>query len=762
MSAAVPDETAVVDTPAPVAPTPRWRTWHGVALIVIAVLVGVGWIMGARAFTVADGTMTFPSAPPWSSAGVVVAEVAGQPGDLRVGDQVVAIDGVQLTDWVAARPDRTFRVGERVVYQVVRDGATIPVEVTLVPYPLREKVAAHVTALPLMVLMLIVGSFVFLSRPFDRAARTLFGLSAILPLTSTAWPLGTQVIDLANGPRVWPFVIGDTVTVLVWATLLYFTLLFPQARGVDAHRPWSVAAVFLLPFALHAGYLAVTLPGSSGALERLGRLVPVSLGSAQVVPFLIAGVLGWQYVAARDPEARRRLRWVFATMGVIVVLYEGLGQLPDRLLDHPLVPWDWVPIFFAPFPVVLGAAILRYRLFDIQIILRRSLVYGTLTVLLVGLYVGCITLFRSLTESPNSVAPLVATALVAVLFQPLRARLRRVVSRLFFGDRDDPYQVLEDIGRRLESAASPDAILEATVTSLAETLRLSYAAIELRRGDALIPAANVGVPTTNPVRVPLVHRGEEVGSLLLDAGPGREPFGPADHRLLDGVARQIAMTAQNVQLSIQLQRSLEQVVTAREEERRRLRRDIHDGLGPVLAAGSMHLEVARRVLRDDPDRADTILSTLAENQQAVLVDVRRLVDALRPPVLDQLGLVMALRERARQFTDGGRLKVDVEADEDLEPLPAAVEVAVFHIVLEALTNVVRHAAATTCQVRLWRDRALLVEVRDDGRGLPDSYRAGVGLNSIRERAGQLGGSATITAGSGGGTVVQARLPLPAS
>jgi len=153
--------------------------------------------------------------------------------------------------------------------------------------------------------------------------------------------------------------------------------------------------------------------------------------------------------------------------------------------------------------------------------------------------------------------------------------------------------------------------------------------------------------------------------------------------------------------------------------------------------------------------------TIGTGQQMALADLRRLVEGLRPPVLDQLGLVGAIRQRADRFTGERSLVVTVDAADNVEPLPAAVEVAAYHIVSEALTNVVRHAQASTCTVRLWRDDALLLEVRDDGSGLPDSYRAGMGLHSIRERATELGGEATATREPRGGTAIRARLPLPA-
>jgi signal transduction histidine kinase len=287
-------------------------------------------------------------------------------------------------------------------------------------------------------------------------------------------------------------------------------------------------------------------------------------------------------------------------------------------------------------------------------------------------------------------------------------------------------------------------------------------AIELQAVDGgEVPAVTRGAPTADPIAVPLVHQRVEIGRLLLDAGPTREQFGPADQRLLVALARQISVTAHNVLLTVRLQRSLQRTVAAREEERRRLRRDIHDGFGPALAATKMHLEVARRLVRADPDRAESLLGGLVESQQGLMTDLRRLVDGLRPPVLDQLGLVAALRQRAAGFGTGANpLAVVVRVDGDVEPLPAAVEVAAYHIVLESLTNTARHAAATEALVRLSRCNVLLVEIRDDGCGLPDSYRAGVGLSSIRERSIELGGSASITSAPGGGTVVRVWLPLP--
>jgi signal transduction histidine kinase len=385
-------------------------------------------------------------------------------------------------------------------------------------------------------------------------------------------------------------------------------------------------------------------------------------------------------------------------------------------------------------------------------------VYGALTAALIVLYLSAAEAFGRLLGTPVTLGPLLAGASVVGLVLALRDRLRRVVVRLIFGERDDPYEVVRRLSQRLEATASADSVLRSVAETLAQTLRLPYVAVELNGVDAL--RASHGRPSGEPTAIALVHRGEEVGMLVLDTGPLREPFGPNDRALLDALARQVGLAAHNLLLTARLRRSLERVVTAREEERRRLRRDIHDGLGPILASSTMRLELAQGLLRTDAAAAQTVLADLAGTQQQALQDLRRLVEGLRPPVLDQLGLVAAVRQRADRFTDQQPLLVLVEAADDVEPLPAAVEVAAYHIVSEALTNVVKHAQAGTCTVRLWRDGGLRLEIRDDGLGLPDSYRAGMGLHSIRERAAELGGDANAHRTAGGGTVIRARLPLP--
>jgi len=223
-------------------------------------------------------------------------------------------------------------------------------------------------------------------------------------------------------------------------------------------------------------------------------------------------------------------------------------------------------------------------------------------------------------------------------------------------------------------------------------------------------------------------------------------------------AHAVRLTADLKRLTVDLQRSREHLVTAREEERRRLRRDLHDGLGPQLASLTLKLETARNRLAHD-SLADTLLSDLAQRTQVTVADIRRLVYALRPPALDELGLLSALRELTLLSSD--QVVMHLDAPDCLPELPAAVEVAVYRITQEALTNVVRHAHAHHCDMCLTLDETagrLSLSIQDDGCGLPPSRGVGVGLFSMRERAEELGGTWTIEQVSSGGTRVLARLP----
>jgi signal transduction histidine kinase len=303
---------------------------------------------------------------------------------------------------------------------------------------------------------------------------------------------------------------------------------------------------------------------------------------------------------------------------------------------------------------------------------------------------------------------------------------------------------------RLDAVAATSDVLPAVVRTVAESLRLRYVAVELA-GELAATSGRRGPGTL--AAVPLTFQGEQLGRLLCETRAPGERFGPADLRALRELARHIAVAAREVMLTRDLLRSREQLIRAREEERRRLRRDLHDGVGPSLAGIALGLDSARRALRSDPAAAEQTLRELRRATQESVAEVRRLARDLRPPALDQFGLLGALREQAQ------RLGGDLELPAELPELPAAVEVAAYRIASEALTNAARHAGAGACRVRLSLNGGLRVEVDDDGIGVPDGYVAGVGIASMRERAEELGGGLRVERRAPSGTRVLATLPL---
>ena len=392
----------------------------------------------------------------------------------------------------------------------------------------------------------------------------------------------------------------------------------------------------------------------------------------------------------------------------------------------------------------IGVGILRYRLWQIDILINRTPVYGALTACVVGLYVLVVGYFAAIFQARNELVSLLAAGVVAVVFQPLRERLQRGVDRLLYGLRDEPYAVLAGLSRRLEATLAADTVLSTIVETIRDALKVPYAAIRLCNDSNSALAASSGSPIDPQLLLPLVYQHEPVGELIIASRAPGEAFNPADRRLLEDLARQVGVAAHAVQLTADLQRSCERLVTTREEERRRLRRDLHDGLGPVLAGLTLQLDAARGLLHHDPVAADVLLGQLKARTQAAVSDIRRLVYALRPPALDDLGLCPALRAAAAQY-DGNPscTRITLEIQDNLPTLPAAVEVATYRIAQEALANAIRHADATECVLRLSLNCAagmLHLEVIDNGCGLPPSLMSGVGLHSWR-----VNGSATSQA-----------------
>ena len=641
--------------------------------------------------------------------------------------------------------------------------------------------AAFVPQLLLVPGFASVGVVVAVRRRGHRIGWLFLSMGLVAALTGVGFEYAVRAEVTAPGslPAGWLWAaVAGWMWPLSFAGLGFVLVLFPDG-GLPSPRwrplAWALGLSFgaalawgvVRPEPIDLSILKVDNPLGIGLLERvvsepLERVVgwvvflvwAVTILACLLAPFVRWRRAGW--------EARQQLKWLalvaamsaaLAVAGFLLKTTDVAQGLGGLLLVVALTGLG------VGIPLAVGVAILRHRLYEIDRIISRSLVYALLTACLIAAYVGLVSVLGGLLSTRASLGvSLVATVVVAVLFEPARRRIQLGVDRLLFGERRNPSAVLARLGR-LEATLAPELVLAGVAQTVASALRLPYAAVELRWPEGTVQAAH-GDPVAEPVVVPLMYQQQPVGRLLVSPRAPSERFTGVERRLLDDLAGQVALVASAVQLTVDLQHARERLVLGREEERRRLHRDLHDGLGPTLAGVVLGLDGVHRALGGDQAAVGQLVDRLKADVQAAVADTRRLVYELRPPALDELGLVAALRKQAASLgLDGQGLQVQVQAPDRLDGLPAAVEVAAYRITLEALTNARRHAQAHRCQVRLALDDGLGIEVRDDGRGLPADPADGVGLASMRERAAELGGWCQIEPVPNGGTSVRAWLPV---
>jgi signal transduction histidine kinase len=474
-------------------------------------------------------------------------------------------------------------------------------------------------------------------------------------------PMTFVLLYFPNGhlpsPR-WRFVAWSAALGLALAVLV--VMLYPDTlEGLDMQNA--------NPFGI---------PGAAPILDKLATTSEV---------FLVIGVLGslaafiMRFRRSRDIE-REQMKWLVYAVGIYILL-SALSSM--AWLIWPTFLWkNDINIIVADLGILAIAvaaaiAILRHRLYDIDLIINRTLVYTALTVgvaALYGLVVGALgVLFQA---RSNLLVSLLATGLAAILVQPMRDGLQRLVNRLMYGERDDPYAVLSRLSRQLEGSLSPEDTLPTVVETVAQALKLPYVAIALRQEGDLKILASYGLAGDEPVRLPLIYQGKTIGQLRLSSRSPNESFTPGEQRLLQDIARHIGGVAHTVlltqdlrRLAEDLQHSREKLVKNREEERRHLRRDLHDDLGPQLASLKLNLDVARNLVSRDPRAAEALLLDLRAHSQSAIADIRRLVFDLRPPTLDELGLTEAIQEYTRQIVSQDGLHIRVDSPKDLQPLP---------------------------------------------------------------------------------------------
>lgn len=578
-----------------------------------------------------------------------------------------------------------------------------------------------------------------------------------------AWSFGLAIVferySVLGYERGWPAVewvlwVSQWVFVpALWSIPTLVALLFPDGR-LPAPRGRLLAGLAVAGIAIGTVGWTMAPYGRIDVLPLVPLDNPVATDAGVVVfavgaAFWAVAVLGSlvdlaRRVAGSRGAERAQLLWLLLGMaGTIVVVIVGAA------LGNEALPSVGVVLL----PAGLAIGVVRHGLWNVQLIVQRSLLYGLLVATIVVVYGATVGLLGEVLGREVG-APLVAVGVVAVGVQPLRDRLQRLASHLVYGDREEPYAAISRLGAQLDAVADRSGLLLGVTEGVMRTMRLRGAAVTVH--DEVL--ASVGDLGPSPRHLPLTVAGEPVGTLLVDVADG-DDLAPADLDLLAELARHVSSVVQSERLQLELAASRARLVTAREEERRRIRRDLHDELGPTLAAIANEVERAGLDVGRDPAAAAARLDDVAERVRATVRDVRSLVEGLRPAALDQLGLDGAVRELVRQLGDGP-LAVTVTASGDLSRLPAAVEVSAYRIMAEALTNVVRHASAKRCTVALCRaPNWLEIDVADDGRGLAPDTTPGVGRRSMAERAAELGGTCTVTPSPGGGVRVRAVLPV---
>ncbi|WP_253730362.1 sensor histidine kinase [Lentzea flava] len=519
-----------------------------------------------------------------------------------------------------------------------------------------------------------------------------------------------------------------------YALLPAVALVFPNGKPLS-NRWWIAIGASLLSAVLGTAGLAwgswgdptgFHHGGGPAAAKTITAIAVIAAGIA-VVAGVVSLVLRWRKA---EGDERRLLVWAVALLALAVA-----ATVVETTDGH--VAWI---VGVLAFPAAAVIAIVRYGLYDISLLIHRSVLYGSLTVVLLLVYMGVMLAGGQLFTGEAEVIGVVAAGLV---FAPIRSWLQGKLDRWLFGARTDPYAALSTLSEKLERSQD---VLPTVAATVAESLKLPYVAI--RGGSVLAEhGRSRGWPQ---LRFPMTYRGSSVGDLVVEPRAPDERLSDRELSLLVDLARSTAPAAQSIKLTADLQLARERLVRAREEERLRLRRDLHDGVGPALVGIRLQLKALRRSVGD-------VLDPVLADVDTTAGEVRRLVDGLRPPILDQ-GLALAVRDEAARFN--GELTVRVDAEE-IDGLSAAVEVAAYRIVAEALTNTARHSGASTCTITVRQDGDLVVEIVDDGRGVAADARPGVGLDSMRERCAELGGSCTVGPAQPHGTRVVARIPLEA-
>jgi signal transduction histidine kinase len=617
-----------------------------------------------------------------------------------------------------------------------------------------------------------------------------FAVTFLLGLAAEGYAAGPNPGEL---PGIDAAVLLSQVSLpLALGALALILLLFPS--GHLPSRRWRMVAWGMVISILSAtvglllksGILdyGVTNPLGIESLSGLTSVLRFAGGTGAVV-FSLLSVAGLfvRYRRATSEE-RQQIRWLAYVGGL------AAGLLLLLFLSEPLLPqagdvlWIsfWVTISLG-IPAAAAIAILRYRLYDLDIVVKKTVVFGLLAAFITGAYllvvIGIPTMLFGVGGGVENAVPFMAAAVLALIFQPVRRAANRLANRLVYGKRATPYELLTEFTGRLGGAYAVDDVLPRVARVIGEGTGAQASSVWLLVGGELRLAAawpnRPDVPVAVPASdespdalpgfdhaFPVRHQGEHLGAVAVRM-PKAEPLNPTTEKLLDDLAGHAGLILRNVRLTEELKAKLEELrasrqrlVTAQDEERRKLERNIHDGAQQQLVALAVNLKLARTLSAKDPQKAQEILDRLQTEAQETMEDLRDLARGIYPPLLADKGLSAALEAQARKAT----VPVSVVPD-GIGRYPQEAEAAAYFCVLEALQNTSKYAAATRVTVRLGeRDGELVFEVVDDGQGFdPSATPRGSGLQNMVDRVEALGGTVEVASAPGEGTTVTGRIPV---
>jgi len=649
------------------------------------------------------------------------------------------------------------------------------------------------TGLPFLA-MTVIAVVLVARRPTNPVGWLLGALAIINLIQGIGTNYVTHWLYAQDVPRAFVVPLGlaaGAANATTALSLIYLFLVFPDGHTLSPR--WRILArinlalvvpgliaVLLDPAVISDGHRQVTNPfGLGGTHSVMTRIAGAynGLGGILLLLGVVSLVLRYRH---GDSEQRQQLKWFIAGVGLFV-----FGLLAGGITAWPPPMVVAANVGLAALPVSIGIAVLKYRLYDIDVVINRTLVYGALALFITAIYVAIVVGIGALIGSggkPNLALSIIATAIVAVAFQPVRERVQKVANRLVYGKRATPYEVLSQFSERVAESYAADDVLPRMARVLADGTGAARADVWLRTGDILRQAASWPVPSAaaEPARVAgnslpemlevdraveVRHQGELLGALTVTRRKG-ESLTPVEEKLLSDLARQAGLVLRNVGLTAELLQRMEdlrasrqRLVAAQDEERRRLERNLHDGAQQNLVALKVKLGLAEMFAEKDPARASATLAELKADTDEALETLRDLARGIYPPLLADKGLVAALESQARKAT----LPVEVEAD-GIGRYPQDIEAAVYFCCLEALQNLQKYAGASRSIIHLGdHDGDLSFEVEDDGKGFdPATTPRGSGLTNMADRLDALGGGVELESSPGAGTTLRGRVPVQAA